>query len=203
MILYGRYLSPFARRVGVWLKLQGRSFEHSPLPVRGQGSEALADVNPMMRVPVLKLDDGTLLVESFPIIDWLEESAPAGRRLLPASGVDRRRRLQGVALANTLAEKAVSLAAERVRRPKELHWAEEIARIEGQVAKTLEIAEAHTPESGFGGLDGGPDGVAAALVTAYDFTVKMFPEYAGAHYPRLAALSERANALEPFGSTRP
>src|SRR5262249_10303356 len=125
MILYGRYFSPFTRRIGAWLILQGRTFEHVPLPPRGPGSEALAEVNPMLRLPALRLDDGTVLMESFAIIDWLEESAAADRRLLPGGGEERRRRLQGVALGHALAEKAVALSAERVRRPKELHWAEE------------------------------------------------------------------------------
>jgi glutathione S-transferase len=203
MILYGRYLSPFARRVGVWMHLQGRTFEHLPLPARGPGSEGLVEVNPMLRIPALRLDDGTVLIESFAIIDWLEETAPAGRRLLPPSGVERMRRLQGVALANTLAEKAVALSAERIRRPKELHWPDEIARVDMQVAKALEIAEAHTPESGFTGAGGAPDGATVAIVTAYDFTAKVFPEHGGRRYPRLSALSERANALPAFGATRP
>src|SRR5215475_8705748 len=99
MILYGRYFSPFARRVGAWMILQGRAFEHVPLPPRGSGSEALAEINPMLRIPVLRLDDGTMLIETFAIIDWLEDSAPPDRRLLPVSGESRRRRLQGVALA--------------------------------------------------------------------------------------------------------
>lgn len=202
MILYGRFLSPFTRRVAVWMNLQGRSFEHVSVAPRGPGSEALAEINPMMRVPALKLDDGTVLVESSVIIDWLEDSAD-GKRLLPPAGEARRRRLQGYALGNTLAEKAVALSAERVRRPAELHWAEEIARIEGQIATVLAIAEAHTPEGGFGGTDGQPDGATICIVTAYDFAAKVFPEYGGARYPRLAALSDRSNALPAFGSTRP
>src|SRR5262245_5150022 len=130
MILYGRYFSPFVRRVGTWMMLQDRAFEHISSPPRGAGSEALAEINPMLRIPALRLDDGTVLIESFTIIDWLEDSAPPHRRLLPVSGEDRRRRLQGVALANTLAEKTVALSAECLRRPKELHWADEITRIQ-------------------------------------------------------------------------
>jgi glutathione S-transferase len=37
MILYGRFLSPFVRRVAVWMNLQGRAFEHAPVPPRGPG----------------------------------------------------------------------------------------------------------------------------------------------------------------------
>ena len=203
MILYGRYFSPFTRRVGAWMLLQDRAFDHVSLPPRGAGSEALAEINPLLRIPALRLDDGIVLIETFAIIDWLEDSAPLHRRLLPGSGADRRRRLQGVALANTLAEKAVALSAERLRRPKELHWADEITRIQQQIAKSLEIMEAHTPEAGFGGPDGGPDGATVAVITAYDFTAKVFPDLVENRYPRLAALSAHANTLPAFESTRP
>ena len=204
MILYGRFLSPFARRVAVWMNLQGHPFEHASVPPRGPGSEALADVNPMMRVPALKLDDGTVLIETWAIIDWLEQTAPEGRRLLPVSGDERRFHLQGVALANTIAEKAVALSGERVRRPAELHWTDELSRIETQLAKALEIADAHTPQARFHGAASPPAGVVAAYVTAFDFVVKVFPVLADAQrYPRLAALSAEANALPAFASTLP
>jgi glutathione S-transferase len=203
MILYGRYFSPYARRVGVWMMLQERAFEHAPLAPRGAGSEALAEVNPMLRIPVLRLDDGTMLIETFAIIDWLENTAALGRRLLPATGEERRRRLQDVALANTLAEKTVALSTERLRRPKELHWAAEIDRIEAQIATTLDIMEARTPEDGLGGPNRTPDGATVAAVTAFDFTAKVFPDQVANRYPRLAALSMRANVLPAFESTRP
>jgi glutathione S-transferase len=203
MILYGRYFSPFVRRVGAWMILQERAFEHVSLPPRGAGSEALAKINPMLRIPALRLDDGTVLIETSAIIDWLEDSAPSHRRLLPGTGEDRRRQLQDVALANALAEKAVALGAESLRRPKELHWADEIARIQQQIAKALEIMEAKAPETGFNGPGGGPDGATVAVVTAYDFAARLFPDQVDNRYPRLTALSARANALPAFASTRP
>lgn len=203
MILYGRFLSPFARRVAVWMNLQGRAYEHAPLPPRGPGSEALAEINPMMRVPALKLDDGMVLIETWAIIDWLEQSAPEGSRLLPASGPDRIRHLQGIALANTIAEKAVALSGERVRRPAELHWADEISRIEMQLAKALEIADAHTPQTAFTGAASPPAGVVVSYVAGYDFAARLFPELVSERYPRLAALSQQANTFPAFGATRP
>lgn len=203
MILYGRFLSPFVRRVAVWMNLQGRAFEHAPVPPRGPGSEALAEINPMMRVPALKLDDGTVLIETWAIIDWLEQTASEGSRLLPTTGADRIRHLQGVALANTIAEKAVALSGERVRRPADLHWADEINRIEMQLAKALEIADTHTPKTMFTGAAGPPAGVVASYVAGYDFAAKLFPELVGSRYPRLAALSQQANSLPAFQSTRP
>jgi glutathione S-transferase len=203
VILYGRYFSPFVRRVGAWMLLQERAFEHVSLPPRGAGSEPLAEINPLLRIPALRLDDGTVLIETSAIIDWLEESAPLDRRLLPASGENRKRELQVVALANALAEKTVALGGESLRRPKELHWPDEIARIHGQIATALESLEAKAPETGFSGPGGGPDGATVAVVTAYDFAAKLFPDGVADRFPRLASLSARANALPAFASTRP
>ena len=46
---------------------------------------------------VLVLDDGTHLIESWAICDWLDETAPSGRRLLPAGEGDDAERGRGTA----------------------------------------------------------------------------------------------------------
>lgn len=202
MILYGRYLSPFVRRVAIWMNLQERAFEHRPLSVLGEDFDRLREVNPFGRVPALQLDDGTVLVETWAIVDWLEETAPADRRLLPASGQARMRALQGVACAHSVAEKAVALVYETTRRPEALHWADWIARVRDQVATGLDLLEAHTPDAGFAG-GGGPTGMTAAAVASFDFVKTAHPRLVEGRHPRLHALAERANALPAFSSTRP
>jgi len=192
MILYGRFLSPFVRRVAIWLALQERSFEHRPLAVMDD-YDALRAVNPLGRVPALALDDGAVLIETWAILDWLEDTAPAGRRLLPASGLARRDALQDVAIAHSLAEKAVSLVYEVPRRPAALHYGDWIARLRGQVAAGLDLLEQTASRIS---LEGAPGSVAAA-VASYDFTAQMFPDLAGGR-PALAALSARANAHPAF-----
>jgi glutathione S-transferase len=192
MILYGRFLSPFVRRVAIWLALQERSFEHRPLAVMDD-YDALRAVNPLGRVPALVLDDGAVLIETWAILDWLEESAPSGRRLLPASGLARREALQDVAVAHNLAEKAVALVYEVLRRPAELHYGDWIERVRGQVAAGLDLLEQTASRIS---LEAAPGSVAAA-VASYDFTAHMFPELAGGR-SALAALSASANALPAF-----
>ncbi|MEZ5936694.1 MAG: glutathione S-transferase family protein [Hyphomonadaceae bacterium] len=202
MILHGRFLSPFVRRVAIWMSLQGRAFEHRPLMVTGPDFETLKTINPMGRVPALTLDDGTTLVETFAIVDWLEETAAPEQRLLPPSGEARRGALQAVACANTLAEKAVALVYETVRRPEAYHWADWIARVQSQVATSLDLLEAHAPETGFGGGDQ-PTGATAAVVAGFDFVGHALPHLVAEGYPRLKALSERANALPAFSANKP
>jgi glutathione S-transferase len=47
------------------------------LPKGEQRSDAFRALNPFGALPVLELDDGSTIVESLPIIDYLEELHPA------------------------------------------------------------------------------------------------------------------------------
>ena len=88
MILIGMYDSPFTRRVAIALALLGHRFEHHAWSV-GADFDRIREYSPLGRVPVLVLDDGTVLTESAAILDWLERE-PGGETLLPAGGAQRR-----------------------------------------------------------------------------------------------------------------
>lgn len=199
MILYGRNLSPYTRRVAVWLGLQERVVDRKELSVLDHPDE-IAALSPVARVPVLALDDGTRMVEAWAICDWLDATAPE-RALLPVAYPERLAPLQRLALASAATDKAVALVYEKNRRDPALHAPAVIARIEGQIASSVAAIDAATPEQGwFGGA--GPDGSDIAVVCLHDFIAATNPgllEGAG----RLAALATRANALPPFGDTRP
>ena len=199
MILYGRYLSPYVRRVALWLGLQHRSFEHRPILITGEDFDRLRKINPLGRVPVLVLDDGEALIETASIIDWLEDSAP-GNRLLPPSGTERRDAMRVIGFANSLAEKVVALVYERQRRPAEYHWPEWQSRLETQIAGALDWLEAATPEEAFfGGAE--PGGVDAAVLASFDHCWHMHPGLV--RHPRLEALSQRADRLPLFADCHP
>jgi glutathione S-transferase len=112
MILVGQYDSPFVRRVGIALTLYGLAFEHRPWSVFGDAG-AVAALNPLVRVPVLVLDDGTALVESHAILDHLDGLVPPGEALFPRAEPARHRALRVAALATGLGDKAVSLFYEK------------------------------------------------------------------------------------------
>lgn len=202
MILYGRNLSPFARRVAIWCALQGRAIERREIPVAGEAFEEIKRYNPVGRVPVLVLDDGTPLIETFAICDWLEETALEARRLLPQGGKLRRECLQVIALANSVSEKAVAMVYERNRRPEGLHWPEWQDRVAGQIRGGLAALDVGIPQEGFYGGDG-PNGADIAAVCAYDFIAEMNPWLLEPGYPRLGALAARARRLDAFASTMP
>ena len=202
MILYGRYASPFVRRVAISLQLQGRDYEHRPIMVMGEDFEKLKTINPLGRVPALILPDGEMLIETFAIMDWIDETAPEGKALIPASGPARREILQSVGYANSVVEKGVALVNDKNRRPEEFRWPEWIARLEGQIAAGLDVLEARAPESGWLGGDA-PDAADIALVIAQDFFGAANPYLLEPPRPRLAALAARAAEVEAFSATAP
>jgi glutathione S-transferase len=106
MILLGQYDSPFVRRVAITLHHYELDFEHRPWSVWAD-ADKIATFNPLRRVPSLVLADGSALLETFAIIDYLDELVEPARALLPAAGAVRRAGLRVAALAAGVADKAV------------------------------------------------------------------------------------------------
>jgi glutathione S-transferase len=128
MILVGQYDSPYTRRVAISLMVLGIPYEHDTRSVFGD-FESMLQTNPLGRIPSLVLDDGTVLIDSAAILDWIDESVGAARALLPPSGIARREALQRIALANGAVDKIGGGANyERLIRPERYRWPEWIAR---------------------------------------------------------------------------
>lgn len=201
MILYGRDLSPFVRRVAIWCQLQERSVERRPITVQGADFDELKRMNPLGRVPVLVLDDGATLVDTKAICDWLDETTPNGVRLLPEAGVARREALQWLALGNGTAEKAVALVYDRNRRPEQYHWMDWQQRLVGQIRGGLAALDAAVPARAWSGA--APSAGDIAAVIAYEFVAGTNPWVLEPGYPRLAEFADWAGHLAPIAETRP
>lgn len=197
MILIGQYDSPFVRRVGIALSLYDLPFEHRPWSVFGDG-EKLRALNPLMRVPVLVLDDGTTLTDSHMILDYLDNLSDTP--LFPRHEPARHHALRIAALACGLAEKAVSLFYERrLHTAPSPIWQE---RCRGQIGSVMAALEAERPDSPwwFGAALGHAD---IALACALRFVVEAHPGLIDmATHPRLAEHAARAEALEVFRHIR-
>ena len=88
MILIGQYDSPFVRRVAVTLHHYHMPFTRNPLSVFGDKSQVQA-INPLLRVPILIIENGEQIVDSFAIIDHLDHVVGNARSLIPAHGPER------------------------------------------------------------------------------------------------------------------
>src|SRR5215470_971594 len=105
MRLIGNFLSPYVRRVAVSLNLLQLPFELEQLFVFKE-PDVVRRHNPLVRIPVLLLDDGASLVESGAILDEIDRLVGLERCLTPSGGLQRRDVVQTTAIAIGCAEKA-------------------------------------------------------------------------------------------------
>ncbi|CCE02351.1 glutathione S-transferase family protein [Bradyrhizobium sp. STM 3809] len=197
MFLIGQFDSPFVRRTAIALRLYGIPFEHRPWSTFGD-ADKIAPYNPLLRVPVLVLDDGEALIDSAAILDHLDESVGPERAMLAPRGGLRRQQLHTIALATGLADKAVSLIYERVLRKDQLAlWVE---RCETQIAGVLAMLEAERAGVATSYWYGENIGHADIAVTcALRFTREAHPQlFDDTRYPALAAHAAKCEALPPF-----
>ncbi len=197
MILIGQYDSPFVRRVGIALTLYRLGFEHRPWSTFGD-AELIRPYNPLTRVPTLVLDDGTALVESHAILDYLDAQVPADRAMFPRAEPARHRALRIAAFATGLADKAVSLFYEqRLHDAASPVW---VARCRAQIHATaamLEAERAAAPGPWWRGEAIGHEDIAVACMLR--FVSEAHPGLLPAgDYPALTTHGARAEALDAF-----
>jgi len=98
---YGFFRSSAAFRLRIALNLKGLAAEHVLVNFAKQEQlgDAYRNVNPQMRVPSLVLDDGTVLIQSLAIIEYLDERHPN----LPLLPKDPKGRARVRGLANLIA----------------------------------------------------------------------------------------------------
>jgi glutathione S-transferase len=201
MVLIGMLDSPYVRRCAVSLKLMDVAFEHRALSVFRNFDE-FRKVNPVVKAPTLVCGDGTVLMDSTLILDYVESTLPAERRLLPTKLDARRRALHVIGFALAAADKCVSIVYEKEQRPKEkLHepWFE---RVVGQ-ANTAFI-ELEAMMAGARPWLQGDHPTAADVMTAVAWRFGQYynaAEIPAAKYPALVAYSQRAESLPEFLST--
>jgi glutathione S-transferase len=197
LTLYGGDRSPFVRRVAYWLNLQGRAYQRRPVDLWVRDFETIRDRNPLSRVPILVLEDGTSLIETFSIIDYLEESADAAQRLLPAGGSARRAVLHDLALASGTAEKVVALIYETERRPADKVWSDWQQRLTAQAGAGLAALERVVPTEGWHG-GARPNGADCALAALHALLLTVKAADFLADVPRLTAFGARIAAEPAF-----
>ena len=97
MKLYSFFRSSASYRVRIALALKGLNYETISIPMRDNShrSESYRKINPQQRLPTLELDDGTKLIQSLAIIDYLDAIYPEPR-LIPEDPLQRAR-VQAVA----------------------------------------------------------------------------------------------------------
>jgi maleylacetoacetate isomerase len=92
MKLYSFFRSSASYRVRIALALKGLKYETASIKFseNAHRSDAYRKINPQKRLPALQLDDGSVLIQSLAIIEYLEETHPQPA-LLPKNPAERAR----------------------------------------------------------------------------------------------------------------
>jgi glutathione S-transferase len=197
MKLIGMLDSPFVRRTVVSAHLMHLSLDHEQISVFRQYEQFRA-LNPLVKAPTLVFDDGTVMVESQIILQYLETLAAPKDRLTPSDPVARQRCLRLTSLALAACDRSVQRYYETSIRPEEHRWLDWSGRLTEQLRASYDLLEAE-----FGDSDWlcGDDLTQADVSTAvaWRFTQSKLPGVIDpADYPRLAAHAAAAEALPAF-----
>jgi glutathione S-transferase len=204
MQLIGMLDSPYVLRVAISLKLMGVPFDHQAGSVF-RHFDRFQNINPLVKAPTLVCDDGVILMDSTLILDYVESLAPVEKRLMPASGVARRDVLHNIGVALVACEKAVQRYYETSLRPAEKQHEPWLARVTAQMNDALSmmeniVADTSPHKQWLRGATMMQDDLTIAI--AWRFTDFVMPGSADAtRFPKLAAFSQRAEALPVFIST--
>lgn len=196
MRLIGMLDSPYVRRVAITMRMLGLPFEHAAISVF-RGFDAFQQINPVVKAPTLVCDDGTLLMDSTLMLEYIE--ALSGRRLMASDPTLLAKELRVIGLALAACEKTAQIVYERGLRPAEKQHAPWIDRVSGQLVAAYRALD---DELGRQPLEVGEAGIGQAGITAavaWTFTQFMLPEIVPASgFAHLVAHAAAAEALPVF-----
>ena len=116
--------SPFARKVRIAAIETGLidKIEFTPAAVApGQANEEYSKITPLKKLPVLILDNGDVILDSYVIVEYLDELAGGGK-LIPASGPERWKVKSDHSLLQGMLDSMLLCRYESMVRPEPLRW---------------------------------------------------------------------------------
>lgn len=198
MRLIGMMDSPYVRRVAVSMNAMGLKYEHEPVSVF-RHFDAFAAINPIVKAPTFITDEGVTLIDSTLILEHLDRMVAPERQLSPTTIEAHARAQRIVGLALAACEKTMQMVYETKLRPEEKQhdwWRE---RVRGQLAAAYKLLEAEIGDPETWLFDDRPLQADISSAVAWRFTNGELPGVVEAErHPKLARLSERAEALPEF-----
>ena len=116
--------SPFARKVRIAAIELGLIDQIEMVPTSvapGQPNDAYSKITPVKKLPVLILDNGDVILDSYVITEYLDELAGGGR-LIPASGEARWKVKSDHSLSQGMLDSMLLCRYEKMVRPEPLRW---------------------------------------------------------------------------------
>jgi glutathione S-transferase len=198
MILRTSAASPFGRKIKIAAAVLGLSDQ---IKVEGADtndeSDTLRQQNPVGKIPILILGDGTALYDSRVILEYLDTAA-GGDRIIPREGKKRYDVLTVAALGDGIMD-ALLLQVYEVRyRPEPNRDAKWVAYQAGKVTRAMNVLEKNPPK-----IESTPNVGAITLACALGYQDLRFEKKWRASYPRLVAwLDDFAARVPAFEKTR-
>jgi glutathione S-transferase len=200
MKLIASLTSPYARKVRIVLaekKIECQLLEAAPWAA----VNPVVEFNPLGKVPVLVLDDGTHLFDSRVIVEYLDTVSPVGR-LIPEPSRQRIAVKRWEALADGISDAAVAIVLEG-RRPAPQQSGEWLDRQRDKVARGVrELAQELGERPWCNGEAYSLADIATGCALGYlDFR---HPDILWrAEHPNLARLAEKLAKRPAFAETAP
>jgi glutathione S-transferase len=202
MILRFSPSSPFVRKVRIAAALLGLEGEITAERAdTTDPDDSLRKINPLGKIPVLILEDGSAIYDSRVILDYLDERAGGGK-IVPRHGPQRLAALRLQALCDGILDASILTVYESRFRKPEMHEAKWLDLQAGKVSRALAVLEAAPPL-----LDAGqalPDVGQITLACALGYRDFRFGGSWRSEHPRLVAwLDSFAARVPAFAATKP
>ncbi len=200
MKLIGSLTSPYVRKVRIVLSEKKIDYEFE-VDSPWSPESKVAELNPLGKVPVLLLDDSTVLFDSRVIVEYIDSVAP-NNKLMPESNRERAEVKRWGAVADGICDAAALIYVER-KRPEAQQSADWIARQHEKIIRGLEYMSAQLADGNWCmGTHFSLSDVCAACALGY--LAFRFPEIDWSQkHPNLARLYEKMMQRPAFVDTIP
>jgi len=200
MKLIGSLTSPYARKVRIVLAEKKIEYEFE-LDSPWTPETKVPDINPLGKIPVLILDDSTVLFDSRVIVEYIDSVAP-NNKLMPESNRERAEVKRWGAVADGICDAAATIFLER-KRPQEQQSPEWIVRHEDKIIRGLQYMSDQLGESSWCmGTHFSLADVGAGCALGY--LAFRFPEIEWRNsHPNLARLYDKLMQRPAFAETLP
>ncbi|MPZ58228.1 MAG: glutathione S-transferase [Rhizobiales bacterium] len=197
MILRSAAPSPFGRKVRIGADVLGLAadVEFEPADVVDP-NDSVRRQNPLGKIPVLLIEDGTAIYDSRVVLEYLDHRAGGGR-ILPRDWDARLAALRLQALCDGILDASILLIYEGRWRAADKHEPKWVAHQTDKVARGMAMLEAAPPA-----LDATPDVGQITLACALGYLDFRFARRWRSEHPRLVAWLDRFAAQVPaFAAT--
>ena len=199
MLIRTSFGSPFGRKARIAVSVLGLDGKVKVESATTQDpADPLRQQNPLGKIPVLVLDDGSAIFDSPVILEYLDHVAGGGK-ILPTEFKARLDALKLQALADGIMDASILIVYEGRYRPAEKHEQKWLDLQQGKIDRSLAALDASPPA-----VDALPNVGQISLACALGYREFRFPGALKKSCPRLTGWLETFAARVPsFEATKP